>query len=209
MPHNPLFFKEIPCGWCGKIVLVRKCHWNDFKGCSRRCASRVVTQRNVPKICIVCGAEYLSCIQHAKKTKYCGKRCAEIQSKITRMKEKRTCQHCGAAFYRPSTYSKKQKYCSVKCYADVLTKETSPQTAYRIKAFSYKDRVCERCGYREIPEILVIHHQDRDRTNNGIENLVVLCPNCHEAEHFLKRDGRYRPGPRIKGWKPQVLADAI
>ena len=46
-----------------------------------------------------------------------------------------------------------------------------------------KDK-CVECGYDEHPEILHIHHIDRDRTNNTKENLEVLCPNCHGLEHL-------------------------
>ena len=45
---------------------------------------------------------------------------------------------------------------------------------------------CERCGYAR-KEILQIHHEDRDRRNNALENLILLCPNCHAEEHYLNR----------------------
>ena len=43
---------------------------------------------------------------------------------------------------------------------------------------------CENCGFNAVPEILGIHHKDKDRTNNDISNLAVLCPNCHSIEHM-------------------------
>lgn len=42
---------------------------------------------------------------------------------------------------------------------------------------------CEHCGYDKIPEILGVHHKDKNRNNNNISNLIVLCPNCHSIEH--------------------------
>jgi len=45
---------------------------------------------------------------------------------------------------------------------------------------------CENCGYKEIPGILIIHHKDRDRNNNKIPNLAVLCPDCHALEHLAE-----------------------
>jgi 5-methylcytosine-specific restriction endonuclease McrA len=42
---------------------------------------------------------------------------------------------------------------------------------------------CERCGYSEHPEILGVHHKDRNRHNNDLSNLEVLCPTCHSLEH--------------------------
>ncbi|MBI4788965.1 MAG: HNH endonuclease [Chloroflexi bacterium] len=31
--------------------------------------------------------------------------------------------------------------------------------------------------------MLVIHHIDRNRNNNGRENLAILCANCHARIH--------------------------
>lgn len=44
---------------------------------------------------------------------------------------------------------------------------------------------CERCRY-DVCQILQIHHRDRNRDNNELENLELLCPNCHASEHYLK-----------------------
>jgi hypothetical protein len=52
--------------------------------------------------------------------------------------------------------------------------------------FSYglKEEACERCGWAErrpsdglIP--LHLHHVNGDGNDNRVENLEVLCPNCH------------------------------
>jgi 5-methylcytosine-specific restriction endonuclease McrA len=44
--------------------------------------------------------------------------------------------------------------------------------------------MCNRCGYNSEPRILGVHHIDRNRMNNEISNLEVLCPNCHSLEHL-------------------------
>ncbi len=43
---------------------------------------------------------------------------------------------------------------------------------------------CEECGWHETNKYtgkvpLQIHHIDGDCTNNSLDNLKVLCPNCH------------------------------
>lgn len=43
---------------------------------------------------------------------------------------------------------------------------------------------CERCSYNENIQILGVHHKDRNRKNNDLSNLEVLCPNCHSLEHM-------------------------
>jgi 5-methylcytosine-specific restriction endonuclease McrA len=46
----------------------------------------------------------------------------------------------------------------------------------------FRGHKCESCGNTEWfnqPIKLEIHHIDGDRTNNNLENLQLLCPNCH------------------------------
>ena len=48
---------------------------------------------------------------------------------------------------------------------------------------------CERCGS---VEHLVVHHKDRDRSNNELYNLETLCRKCHFREHHIKdNQGRF------------------
>lgn len=45
-----------------------------------------------------------------------------------------------------------------------------------------RGRKCEKCGLETWlgnPITLEIHHKDGDRSNNTLENLLLLCPNCH------------------------------
>lgn len=50
-----------------------------------------------------------------------------------------------------------------------------------------RGKKCERCGYA-LYQILQVHHRDRNRDNNELENLELLCPNCHAKEHYLKNN---------------------
>jgi 5-methylcytosine-specific restriction endonuclease McrA len=49
---------------------------------------------------------------------------------------------------------------------------------------------CNDCGFTEYPEILEIHHLDKNRENNLVNNLVLLCPTCHSLRH---RKNLYSP----------------
>ena len=45
-----------------------------------------------------------------------------------------------------------------------------------------KERKCELCGLSEwlnAPIKLELHHKDGDHYNNELDNLELLCPNCH------------------------------
>lgn len=54
----------------------------------------------------------------------------------------------------------------------------SPHT-YRNLAFRNYENKCAICNWQEDKDILQVHHIDENRENNNLENLIILCPNCH------------------------------
>ena len=55
----------------------------------------------------------------------------------------------------------------------------SKRVDYRKLALQHYDHLCACCGFG-ITDVLEVAHVDGDRKNNRIENLIVLCPNCHK-----------------------------
>lgn len=60
------------------------------------------------------------------------------------------------------------------------------ERALKIRLINQRGALCERCGYNKI-EILHLHHKDRNRRNNELGNLELICPNCHYEEHYLEK----------------------
>jgi len=42
---------------------------------------------------------------------------------------------------------------------------------------------CTVCGKTHHEIMLDVHHKDRIKSNNELENLVTLCHSCHTKEH--------------------------
>lgn len=68
----------------------------------------------------------------------------------------------------------------------------------RLVAAGLKRAACEECGihdWRGRPLSLELHHRNGVGTDNRLENLAILCPNCHsQTENFGGRNVSTRAG---------------
>lgn len=56
--------------------------------------------------------------------------------------------------------------------------------AYKNMALKHYGRKCMLCGKEDERERFIqVHHKDKDRSNNVLENLEVLCAKCHKSKH--------------------------
>lgn len=71
---------------------------------------------------------------------------------------------------------------------DILAGKYPQYQTYKLKKRlideGYKEDKCEICGWnkRRLGEKYTpceLHHKDGNRTNHKLENLQLLCPNCH------------------------------
>ena len=82
-------------------------------------------------------------------------------------------------------------------YLHNLCEHSSLRSAY-VKELVYrlglKENKCENpeCGLSEWhgkPIVCELHHINGDSTDNRIENLIILCPNCHsQTENFRSKN---------------------
>lgn len=117
--------------------------------------------------------------------------CSIICYGLSCRKEK-PCISCG----KPILAGLNKKTCSRKCAnthrQGIKYKIGRPRDkvihykSLKIRLFKFRGNKCERCGY-DVHEILQLHHKDRNRQNNDLDNLELICPNCHYREHLVEK----------------------
>ena len=111
------------------------------------------------------------------------------------------CLWCQTSFeVVPSRLKRAKKgvcYCSRQCkeraqgvdgISGMQPSHYKGHSEYRKYALANLKNACNRCGYDKNINILQAHHVDEDRNNNSLENLEILCPNCHAEEHWGHSD---------------------
>jgi hypothetical protein len=193
------------CLQCEKPIITR----GATKFCSQRCKG-LYERTTITANCEICNKEFTHICSRAKKAKYCSRKCyyKAMQSVGSVILE---CDVCGKTYRRPPSHSHyKNKTCSLKCRGIASRIEVSTAKSFlTVKSWMKRHgliKSCEHCGYSEIPAILIVHHRDRDRTNNELSNLVVLCPNCHAIEHLSEnKDGWYREPTKLPSFKRRSI----
>lgn len=85
-----------------------------------------------------------------------------------------------------------------KIWCEELFKGNHTAPASRIKKHlikaGYKEDYCEGCGITEWnnkPISLPLHHIDGNSKNNQLDNLEILCPNCHvQTDNYGSKNAR-------------------
>ena len=97
-------------------------------------------------------------------------------------------------FSRCSEYANKKniKYSLEDILAGKHPGYQSSKLLERLIEEGYKEMKCECCGIIEWmgkPISFHLHHKDGDHNNNDIENLEILCPNCHsQTDNFAGKN---------------------
>lgn len=83
----------------------------------------------------------------------------------------------------------KEKYEPSLCEHSSLRSAYVKELVYRL---GLKENKCEKCGLTEWqgePLVCELHHINGDSTDNRIENLIILCPNCHsQTDNFRSKN---------------------
>ena len=81
----------------------------------------------------------------------------------------------------------------IEDYLTNKVKITSHRLRIRLLEEGYFQPVCSMCNNTEWfgkPIPLEIHHKDGNKNNNQIENLSLVCPNCHAFTDTYKSRNR-------------------
>lgn len=143
------------------------------------------------KPCLECKNNFESLITY--KSKFCSHRCAGIFNSQNRGNSKRNktsnCSNCGKV--KKTLVS---TYCSNNCKNQVDRKvifsliengdTTLGERWYKLYLINKQGTKCMDCGWNQVNPTtgLVptqLEHIDGKHLNNSLDNLKILCPNCH------------------------------
>ena len=97
----------------------------------------------------------------------------------------------GCKGYKQSTYRK-----SATDYMNSTGVVKSHILKIKLIEDGIKKHICEECTldtWNEKPIPIELHHIDGNRYNNVLDNLMILCPNCHSqtGSNSGKNKGKY------------------
>lgn len=145
------------------------------------------------KICPKCRT------QHERSGKYCSRSCANSRIFSEEAKEKK--RKASLEFYSKMSIEDRKSF-NRKKMLKYDKAEAQKKTSAILKARSWsrpyeemahdslrrrileeRNYTCEECGignmYNGKPLSLELDHIDGNNSNNSVENLRILCPNCH------------------------------
>lgn len=154
--------------------------------------SNYTSKRNNVKLrCNDCGTEWETLAGNILYRCPTGFQCPHCQQGIIDKQNKITvqCTYCGKEIVRTKKQVDKNQtgyfYCSRdhgNKHKNIIRENNGDfdnSKAYRRRAFSNYPPQCAVCHWDEDERILEVHHKNSDRSNNKVENLIILCPTCH------------------------------
>jgi hypothetical protein len=156
-------------------------------------------RRAISLVCANCNVTFLRAKNRITlhRNVFCNPECKHASGRV-----KLNCDLCEKPFVKRKSAKGKFNFCSRKCKDNAQKIQSGSQfsemrpnhyrngiSAYREWALKEFDSACARCGYSMFPDALVVHHIDRNRNNNTLGNLEILCRNCHYMEHLPELKG--------------------
>lgn len=175
--------------------------------------------RTEEKECKQCQQIFISLISDERK--FCSQKCSAIfnnklrPKKIGRLRYSIKCENCGK-----EGRSAGRIFCSNNCYKEsnkkklfeeiesgITTLSCNTYKKYLIEKYGNK---CMECGWDKTNPVsgkipIELEHIDGNSENNKLENLKLLCPNCHSLtptyKALNKGNGRHKRMQRYNDGK--------
>jgi predicted nucleic acid-binding Zn ribbon protein len=154
--------------------------------------------------CLNCDTEIKTTIKENKK--FCSHSCSAIFNNGLRKVEKKKCLNCDKEI------NKKRIFCSYRCQRiseinkKVLENTASFRTIKKYLILKHGEK-CMECGWCRVNPVsgkvpIELEHIDGNSDNNNLENLKLLCPNCHSLTPTYKAlnvgNGRHKRRKRYE-----------
>lgn len=152
------------------------------------------------KQCLQCGSFFMvrKCYTKRGNGKFCSVSCAtshrnliDNPAKHPEVKKKISANHADVSGNKNPMYGRRGS--NAPGYID--GRNSFVGDPWRRVAFANKPHVCELCGAKPKRRSLHVHHVDRNRLNNNLENLMIVCVSCHNnvlhADRLRNSLGQY------------------
>lgn len=156
--------------------------------------------------CDNCGKEFSRKKSHVRDKNYCCTDCYAAAKRKDRSSV--TCAFCGKQFEKPVHKILEKNFCSRNCHMKYMNAELNParmteETRKKLSAARLKP---DRKGYKKVNGVHehrtvaetmlgrklkrgeVVHHIDRDKSNNNPENLMVFSSQLEHAKWHAEHD---------------------
>ena len=164
---------EITCTYCQKNFLKQNRQINPENNfCNRECY-KLYSQQNKKKVtltCSYCLGKFTDVPSRVDSSKHGIYFCCRLHKDLGQKIENNISE------IWPSHYNNLQK-------VDINSRNGTTSN-YRTIALRHYENKCCKCGIDDFL-VLEVHHKDRNRENNVLDNLAILCANCHTKEHKL------------------------
>lgn len=147
------------------------------------------------RACAQCRKEFKTkiCFVRQGFGKFCSRACSYAAARTGKVV---SCSVCGKEVYRKPRLLKLSKsgkyFCGKSCQTHWRNQffigpkhanwKHGRQVYRSVLGRAGREKVCELCNTHD-ERVLAVHHKDRNRLNNGVENLSWLCHNCHFLVH--------------------------
>lgn len=167
-----------------------------------------------PKHIVTCK----NCGKETENPVFCSTNCSASYNNKQRIKKTCNCINCNTVMI--GFEAADRKYCSKKCEAEYRWNAVDRENKIKSgllsgsaskKYMHKKYHECFLCGINETwnnkPLVLQVDHTDGNSDNNKLENLRLICPNCHtQTETFCQRNFKNaKRNQYLRRYKRKVL----